>query len=147
VSRGRARGAVAGFLAAYVSRYTDHDGYWLFGYLAAAEEIVKVDLLDERPRDTGPTGSAARIARARFLEHLAKARVDVSEVQTASLEITPLSVSARVRVGRGDVVDGRGLRVSVRIVLESGARVAREVTVFAAPHDPTRELRSTRRAS
>jgi hypothetical protein len=140
VSSRRLRGALAGFLGTYVSRYTAHDGYWLFGFLVDGP-LLEVDLLENAPTDASPRGTAIRFARLRFGEQLRKGRVDPASLERAVLSIEPTATVGRSRGGSG--YEGRGLRVTVT-ALQSGRWVARETMVFAAPHDPSREWRSAR---
>jgi hypothetical protein len=51
-----------GFLGSYSSRYSDFDGFWLFGFLVSDLALMEVDLLAsvELGRDVGTPAKAAR---------------------------------------------------------------------------------------
>ena len=39
------RGVLGNFLGTFTSRYSDYDGYWLFGFLVADLKDLRIDLL------------------------------------------------------------------------------------------------------
>jgi hypothetical protein len=41
------KGVLHNFLGTYTSRYSDYDGYWLFGMLVRDVEELSIDLLPE----------------------------------------------------------------------------------------------------
>jgi hypothetical protein len=49
------RGVLHNFLATYSSRYSDYDGYWLFGVLAQESGHLQIDLVNP---DQDPQRSA-----------------------------------------------------------------------------------------
>jgi hypothetical protein len=124
-----------------VSRYSAHDGYWLFGYLVTGPAF-DVDLLAPTVDDGSPRGDAACIARARFVDQLQKAGVDLVKVAGASLRVEPLIEMEQVIVNQ-ELAKGRALRVAVMVETTTGRRsLVRSTTIFAAPHDPRRESRA-----
>lgn len=72
------KGALNGFLDTYVSRYSAHDGYWLFGFLVPELTTAKVDLLMP-PSDPRPHfRRASELATAKFREQAEKRKIDVA---------------------------------------------------------------------
>ena len=69
------KGALHGFLDTYVSRYSTHDGYWLFGFLVPELTKARVDLLtpssdfDARGKRVGQalTSEQGRHVREQFV--------------------------------------------------------------------------------
>ena len=80
------RGVLDNFLSTYLSRYTDHAGYWLFGQVLPSLDGFTVELLQAkaRPIDT-PIDTAATLAREKFSDQLARARIDPSRLERAVL--------------------------------------------------------------
>lgn len=140
-------GVLCSFLDAYASRYSDYDGYWIFGLLIREGERQSFDLLhDDSSTLNSPIVAAARqIAQERFLALLGKARIPkafVSEVKVhlSRLEPSPGAVNGRI---------SNGYRVSLAVVALSdlGKCYNAEKIIFVAPHNPADELRSTRTIS
>jgi hypothetical protein len=132
------------FLGTFTSRYSDYGGYWLFGFLVTEAESLNFDLLTISPQpESGPVSIAANLAVQRFQDQLAKHRLDISYVHTASVvvERLPLTVDGQVN-GRSAI--GYQRRVSASAVTDRGRRYQSERSFFVAPHNPRAELRSTR---
>lgn len=142
------------FLGTFTSRYTDIDGYWGFGFLVPRASPIEFSLLataDEGARRTrfadgsrGAITEIAGIARTRFREQLAKNGAQASEFRdvTLRLEFPPQMVENHV---------GQHSRLGYEVVVRAEAtdRLGRKVecsqALFVAPHDPSIELRSSRR--
>jgi len=132
------------FLGTYVSRYSDYDGYWLFGFLVDGTEELRIDLLDETAFAVdSPAGLARRSATTKFAEQCKKAGIVRSQLNEATLTITRLPGKTRGPVN-GRPTDGYQLQFVAVAVTDLGRRFARDRTVFVAPHDPAVELRSAR---
>src|SRR5438552_16212691 len=91
------KGVLHNFLATYTSRYSDHDGYWLWGLLAADLDKLQIDLLEagHHTSDSELASAAADTARAKFSEHLEKARIPKAFVREAHLTVSRSSLPTR----------------------------------------------------
>ena len=66
-SRRVIKGVLGNFLGTYVSRYSDYDGYWLFGFLVGDLGELRINLLGQSVSDPDTpitTLSHGRILRA-----------------------------------------------------------------------------------
>lgn len=143
VRRSALRGLLGNFLATFVSRNSDHDGYWLLGQLPLDHASQRIDLLGAPPVGDAPLCVATRLAIQRLHEQLAQAGVDPTFLQEAVLHWTS-SPSAHLGLHGGEPSRGHDVEFCVRAVTDLGRCFERRQRVFVAPHDPTRELRSTR---
>jgi hypothetical protein len=142
--------AIHNFLGTYTSRYSSYDRFWLFGFLVAPTleldaplqvELMAADGSTDAPLT--PARRAATLARARWGEQLAKARVARALVAQAALTLRVASEHGRVILPE----DGReavALAFEVVVVAASGRVYRGARTVWVAPHDPSRERRSGR---
>lgn len=133
------------FLRTFTSRYSDFDGYWVFGVVVEELNDARIDLLGPADRGAGsaPMRALVHIARDRFRNQLAKHRLTPSLLKAAELLIARApEKAAEARV------NGRGyeVTVSVRAVTDLDTEYVSSVSIFVAPHDPNRESRSKRRA-
>ncbi len=135
------KGVLGNFLGTYVSRYSDYDGYLLFGFLVGALDELRIDLLGQSVSDPhSPTGAAILLAVARFEDQRRKARLPLSRIREALLTIR------RLPGVDSDSVNGHtcwGYNVSFRVVavMDDGKRYERERVVWIAPHQAVVELR------
>src|SRR5262245_28787953 len=91
-TRKAVRGVLGNFLGTYTSRYSDSDGYWLFGFLVADLGELRIDLLAPPASDSeGPLGLAVRSAAAKFADQMQKAGLVCPQIQEAWLTIRKLS--------------------------------------------------------
>lgn len=138
-------GILHNFLGTYTSRYSDYDGYWLFGMLVGVVGELRIDLL--RPSvgasDSAPVRAAVQLAGQKFQEQMEKAGLSTSSVREAWLEISRLP-DKQHRVVHGRVWVGHNVRFVARVVSNYAKMYEREMSVFVAPHDPAIETRSTR---
>jgi hypothetical protein len=141
------KGVLENFLGTYVSRYSDYDGYLLFGFLVddlGDRGELKVNLLVQGVRDPDtPTGIAALSAAAKFEDQRQKAGLAPSQVRDAWLTIQRLPglVSGAVN---GHSCSGFNLSFSAGATMDDGKRYERKRVVFVAPHNAAVELRSAR---
>ena len=133
------------FLGTYTSRYSDYDGYWVFGMLVDRLTVLEIDLRhsEDSGVDETPVGAAKRYAVERFAEQMAKAGLPLSLVRDAQLNITKLPGAKRGPVN-GRPSDGYDIRFTARVVSDVGKTYEWTRTVFVAPHNPRIELRSIR---
>lgn len=137
-------GVLCGFLGTYTSRYSDFDGYWVFGFLVAEVVDVKFNLLgDEAVSVASPLAFAETFAKARLKEQMRKAALPFDWLAEASLEIMRSTAPTR---GQVNAVVGAGFDVTfvARVVSDLGTVYRRTTSVFVAPHDPVREQQSRR---
>ncbi len=129
---------LAGLLGTYTSRNSDLGGYWLLGQVPLDSWPTVIDLLGEPPPGVAPVDAARRLAVGKFRDQLQKARIHGDRVAEATLQV---SLGPTVVWGwQGEYgSDGRELRFAARATLIDGRTYACERTVFAAPHDPTKE--------
>ncbi|HEY0101708.1 MAG TPA: hypothetical protein VGB76_22475 [Pyrinomonadaceae bacterium] len=139
-------GALHNFLETYASRYSDYDGYWIFGMLVRELEQFNIDLLNtvDDISDTTPMAAAVRFARANFKDQVEKAGLSLSCLREANLAIIKSS-----DLGSGFVNGHRSAGFDVSFVAKAVSHrdktYERKKSVFVAPHDPGVEQRSTRR--
>jgi hypothetical protein len=138
------KGALRNFLSTYTSRYSDYDGYWLFGFLVPWLDQLSIDLLGPSPTVVAhPLQAAIRTAIERFHDQLRKAGLDPARLGAARLVIRKLAEPVEGFVN-GCLAPGFHVVFAIHAVTTSGRRYESDVTTFVAPHDPSLELRSTR---
>ena len=127
------------FLGTFVSRYSDHGGYWLLGQIPADLDRWVVDLLEDPPEGESPLEVARRIAWQRFREQLVKAGLDMAVVREASLSWQRHETA----LGWQGEHEAQGHRVELqaRAVTDTGVLIERRQSSFVAVHDPARERR------
>ena len=145
-TRRRLRGVLAGFLGTFTSRYSDYGGYWLFGFLVGGPAVLTFDLIGPPPppRSGSSEGIAHHLARKKFAEQLRKSGLPPASIRSAVLTIERPSATVTEGGGSGGPRRGFNLHLRVTLVADTGQTFARDQIVFAAPHDPQRELRSGR---
>jgi hypothetical protein len=143
-SRGVLKSVLWSFLGTYTSRYTDYQGYWLFGFLVNDLTTIEVDLLGSGDRSPEtPSGMARRAAVRKFADQIKKAGLDMSQVREARLTVERLPGEA-VAFIKGHDRNGALVRFAVTVTADNGRRFAREQTLVVAPHDARIESRSTK---
>lgn len=132
-SRRVLQGALVGFLGTYASRYSDFDGYWLFGFLVRDFPLLEVDLLGVTECDSRtPDGRACALARARFREQVERAGLSLDVVKAALLVIQREGAGARVIDGQEQ--SGFEVRLTVTAVSNWGRVFRSERGLFAFPY-------------
>lgn len=138
------RGVLGNFLGTYMSRYTDFDGYWLFGFLIGDLGELRIDLLAPSVgTPSTPFDVAARSAAARFEDQLRKAGLTRSQVCEAWLVLRKLPATIEGSVN-GQPCIGHQLLFSAEAVTDNDRCYRREQGVFVAPHNAKVEGRSGR---
>ena len=141
MTRRALRGVLAGFLGTYVSRHSDHRGYWVFGQLDDADRRnMVVDLLAPAPEIDSPRTAARALAVRRFAEQLARHGLTRDVVAHAELRLTGTDEFADCWHGRER---SRARRLLFRATVRSdlGAVYEADCSTLVAPHDPTKEGR------
>ncbi len=81
-------GVLGNFLGTYVSRYSDYNGYLLFGFLVGELGELRFNLLGESVSETSsPKGVAILSAVTKFEDHRRKMDLSRSRIREASLTI------------------------------------------------------------
>lgn len=138
------RGVLENFLGTYVSRYSEFDGYWLFGFLVENLRELSINLLEQGVNDPAtPLGVAVSSAFTKFEAQRIKAGLAPAQVRNAWLTIRRLSGLVNGSVNCHTCV-GFKLSFSAVAVMDDGTRYERERVLFVAPHDSHIELRSAR---
>jgi hypothetical protein len=79
---------VANFLGTFLSRYSDHEGYWLFGFLVSDLQTIRIDLLNPSTDERPVFQRAVELAALRFREQLQRNGVAPGGVSVAVLHLT-----------------------------------------------------------
>jgi hypothetical protein len=137
------KGVVHNFLGTYTSRYSDHEGWWIFGLAEAQLGNAQVDLLGSVDRADEPLSAATQMAQAKFAEQLSKAKIPSSFLREAHLSVTRAPELSRGQVN-GRWCDGHTFTFVVQVVSDRGKTFEDKASIFVAPHDATIERRSTR---
>lgn len=145
---GRVVSLLDGFLGTYTSRYSDYNGYWLFGFVVEEVDRLVVDLLLPAPQGHGeaPHTKTIELAISKFKEQSTKARIDLALFREASLTIlrSPhLWKPGEVRARR----IGYDLEFTARARPEGREALERKVKLVVSPHNPNIELKSVRSAA
>jgi hypothetical protein len=144
-SRRAIRSVLHNFLGTYVSRYSDFNGYWLFGFLVKNIRQVEIDLMhtSEKSDDRMPLAVARRLATVKFAEQIQKARIPWSCIREAHLDITKSPDLTPVAVN-GRICHGYKMTLVARVVTDLGRAYKTEMSIVVAPHNPLVELGSAR---
>src|SRR6266446_7404173 len=137
------KGALYNFLETYTSRYSDYDGYWLFGMLIGELEQFNIDLLGTgcETSDSTPKTAAVQLATAKFKDQLEKAGLCLSHIRVAQLVISRLP-DFRYGYVNGHRRAGFDVIFVARTVSPHGKTYECKKSVFVAPHDPKGKQRS-----
>ena len=141
----RVKGVLDNFLGTFTSRYSDHNGYWVFGMLVGDLGELRIDLLRsiEGKFDNTPLGTVTKLAAEKFREQMEKTGLAVTYAQEASIKIKKLTDPTNGFVN-GRRCPGWTFQFTARVVSHSGYACEREKSVFVAPHNPKVEQRSAR---
>jgi hypothetical protein len=144
--RRRLTGVLCSFLDAFVSRNSDHDGYWIFGLIVRARTEFSFDLLRGSSDMQEPSvfSSAARIAQSRFTSVLEKYGIPAEFVSEANVTLLQLEPAVNGSVN-GHACTGHRYLLRANATSDLGKRYTAHKRIFIAPHDPSLEHRSTRR--
>jgi hypothetical protein len=140
------KGVLNGFLGTYTSRYSDFDGYWLFGLVLEDLNGTNINLLAHVSSSPAPNEKeeATRLACLKFQDQLEKHCLRSANLREAKLRLEVLPGTKEGFVN-GKLSNGREVRFEVAVVSEHGKRFNATEIVFVAPHDELKEQRSTRR--
>ena len=143
--RRKIQGVLCNFLGTYTSRYSDYEGWWVFGFLANDIQQLKINLLNPQISnyEGKPLVFAVELAKRKFCEQIEKNGLSISWIREAHLEIAKLPQSKSGFVN-GRASAGNNFRFAVQASTDYGKTHKTETTIFIAPHNPSIELRSTR---
>jgi hypothetical protein len=137
-----------GFLGTYVSRYSDLDGYLVFGLAARSLDGLEVDLTSESPpASLDPDSEVRRLALRRFAEQLAKSGLPRSVVASARLTVRKAAEPENYGGTGHGAPSGHDYTFTVSVVTDLGRAFRAECRAFIAPHAPDVFLRSARRGN
>ena len=132
------------FLGTYTSRYSDYEGYWLFGFLVRDLCELKINLWEPTTIETlSPLTMAKQSAQVKFKDQLRTAGLDQSQVRDAWLTIRtrPDPVEGLVN---GIRCTGHDVGFLAVVVMDDGRQYEREEVIFVAEHNAWNEIRSGR---
>jgi len=138
------KGVLGNFLGTYVSRYSDYDGYLLFGFLVGDFAELRINLLGQCVADPdSPIGVAILTAVAKFEDQRAKAHLASSRIREALLTIRQLPGTV---LGTIDGCSCEGFKISflAEATMDDGKHYERERVEFIAPYAVVGGARSTR---
>jgi hypothetical protein len=140
------KGVLGNFLGTYVSRYSDYDGYLLFGFLVGQLDELRVNLLGQSVSEPlSPLGVAVLTAVTKFEEQRRKAGLAASRIREASLTVRRLPGLVSGSINR-QPCSGFNISFRAAAVMDDGKNYERERVVFVAPHQAAVELSSGRAA-
>lgn len=130
------------FLGTYTSRYSDYEGYWLFGFLFLKFRTLRIDLLlpNVGETDTPEVAFAIQLASQRFKQQLEKAGINIADILNAAfiIRVMPEVVQGVVN---NNICWGQNFRFTVKVKTIHKTKYERELSVFVAPHNPKIESR------
>ena len=138
--RRRITGALAGFLHTYISRYTDMNGYWLWGQLVLETSAIELQILPEdAPLPVLPISRHATIlARKKILEQLDNHHIPRHFVKEAKLRI-----EKKIDESYGWIehqrVKGNLVVLTIDAVSDLEKKYSCYARMFVSPHDPAIE--------
>ncbi|HEX4342556.1 MAG TPA: hypothetical protein VH255_04150 [Verrucomicrobiae bacterium] len=141
------KGILQNFLGTYTSRYSDYEGYWVFGFLTLEAEQVTINLLNPETdfSENQTLAFAVNLAKRKFSEQLTKNNFPISRIREAHLEIKKLPEPKKGFVN-GRASAGNDFRFTTKAASANGKIFEATVLVFIAPHNPSIESRSARAA-
>jgi hypothetical protein len=144
--RRRLTGVLYGFLDTFTSRYSDYDGYWIFGLLVREGDEVSLNLLHTNSNfeESVIISAATGIARAKFNEIRQKFHIPAEFVSEGRVLVSKLE-PATLGLVNGRTSKGHLYSVCAEATSDLGKKYTARKTIFIAPHDPAVEHRSTQR--
>ncbi len=145
VCRRKLTSVLHNFLGTYTSRYSEYNGYWLFGMLIGQTESLDFDLLhaEDNNAETPLVANAKRLAVEKFADQVGKAGLPISYLRKAWLHIFWLPDVIQ-GVVNGQVCAGHDVRFMATAVSDVGKTYEWTTSVFVSPHNSLVEHQSTR---
>jgi len=136
------RGVLHNFLGTYTSRYSDYQGFWLFGFVVSALDELRVNLLAPgAPALPTPSALLVSLATQKFADQVQKARLHPSQLRAATLFLARQQAAVYGFVN-GHRSLGHVVVFRATAVTDRDRSYSAEAEVFVAPHDPVIESRS-----
>ncbi len=143
------KGVPHNVLGTFCSRYSNIDGYWMFGFLIPHLELsdinsLTIDLIgDCHIRNSLILHTVHRRSVSVFRDQIGKAGFSLSHVRSATLNISwpRQDIDGQVNLHK---CEGRAVLFRVCIVTSHGRMCDAEMKMFVAPHNPRVEHRSGR---
>jgi hypothetical protein len=133
-SRKLMKSVLRGFLGTYTSRYTELDGYWLFGLLVESLEVMTIDLLNPVvPTATPAAVAATKLAADKFADQMQKAGIPSPLVGAAVLVIRKDNLGWRSFAGRPRPVSGFEVSFTVSATMDTGRVYSDRVRELVVP--------------
>lgn len=133
-SRADIHAVLHNFLGTFISRYTNYQGYWLFGFLVPEIDRIEIDLL--QAARTPDTASAMEVtvltATEKFREQALKAGV-MQWIQTATLTIEKLAGTVQMQIEAHEMT-AYSLSLTARATSDLGRDYTHSRTIYVAPH-------------
>jgi hypothetical protein len=144
-SRKPMKGILQNFLGTYTSRYSDYNGYCLFGMFVSDLDELKINLLttENIAGESKPMAIARQLAATKFSEQVNKVGLAISQVREAHLTIKKLAALKKGVVNER-VTTGHEVQFLAMAVLDNGKTFESKTVEFIAPHNPEVERQSTR---
>ncbi len=139
------KGALRNFVETYTSRYSDFEGYWLFGFIVDGLQELSIDLLYpvfDYPAAT-PEYVAIYLAAARFRDQIEKTGLSISCIREARLLITK-SPESKTGLVNGHPCLGHNVDFLATAISNHDKKFEYIKTLFVAPHNSNVEIQSTR---
>lgn len=144
---GEFRNLATGILGSFVSRNNDVDGYWCFGVLRAFADRKRCKTLrfDLVRQTAEPADSLTRMIAVRYGDVLRRQLVH-REIASDAVPNAELQVDFHVQVSALASLPTYGdpARCSFVLLDDRGRECCLSVVTACAPHNPERELRSSR---
>lgn len=137
VGRGALRSVLHNFLDTLSSRYSDLDGYWIWGQVIddLPEEI---DLLAGASLESSAAAALRRLACERFAEQLGKHRIAPDRLRAAALQLA--RAAGACALVNGEARAGYEVTLTASVAWERGS-LTETISFCVAPHDPQLESR------
>ena len=134
--RRRITGALASFLDTYISRYTDLNGYWLFGQLLVEASNTQLPIISgEAQLPVLPISRHATIlGRKKLFEQLDKHHIPREFVKEADLRFEKKEESYGWIEHRR--VRGYLVVLTANAISDLGKKYTCHARIFVSPHDP-----------
>jgi hypothetical protein len=139
------KGILHNFLGTYTSRYSELNGYWLFGFLVEDIQPTRIDLMSTNYEESNmPMSTAKRLAVRKFTEQIEKANIPISWFGDVFLEITKSPSPTECYVN-GRLCIGYEMNFVANAVTDKGKLYKSTSTIIVAPHNSKLELQSRHR--
>lgn len=139
------KGVMHSFLRSFTSRYSDYDGYWIFGLVTCELNKLTINLMDvENTTNNEVVLFPAQLGQREFKEQTDKAKLPMHFVRQAQMNVSQSTATTKGFVA-GHLCTGHIYTFSIQVISDLGRPFRATTHKFIAPHNPAVEHRSTRR--